>query len=131
MDRVSVVAVLGQTALTAVGGNYYQEVDLHSVFKDVGAAYLQTISDASQVEHMVDRACRSALAAKAPTVLIVPSDVQERPAMVEPPDAHGYFHTSNVPSSGITTPPAAELQRAAELLNAGERVAMLVGAGAL
>ena len=102
MDRVPVVAVLGQTATTALGGNYYQEVDLHSVFKDVGGAYIQTIVDASEVEHMVDRACRTALAAKAPTVLIVPSDVQERDALVKPPDAHGYMHSSTVPSSGVS-----------------------------
>ena len=131
LDRVPVVAVLGQTALSALGGNYYQEVDLHSVFKDVGSAYLQTIADASQVEHMVDRACRTALAERAPTVLIVPNDVQERPALVDAPDAHGYFHTSTVPSTSVASPPVEDLQRAADLLNAGSRVALLVGAGAL
>lgn len=131
LDRVPVVAVLGQTALTALGGNYYQEVDLHSVFKDVGGAYIQTIADAAQVEHMVDRACRTALASRAPTVLIVPSDVQERPALPMAPDAHGYFHTSTVPSTPLAAPAAADLQRAADLLNAGKRVALLVGAGAL
>lgn len=131
LDRVPVVAVLGQTALTAMGGDYYQEVDLHSVYKDVGGAYLQTIADASQVEHMVDRACRTALAASAPAVLIVPSDVQDRPAMATAPDAHGYFHTSTVPSTPVGAPVAADLQRAADVLNTGERVALLVGAGAL
>ncbi len=131
MDRVPVVAVLGQTAVTALGGNYYQEVDLHSVYKDVGAAYIQTITDPAQVEHMVDRACRTALSAKAPTVLIVPSDVQEKPAAVDLPDAHGYFHTSTVASSPVGGAPLADVQRAADVLNAGERVALLVGAGAL
>lgn len=131
LDRVPVVAVLGQTALTAIGGNYYQEVDLHSVYKDVGQAYIQTIADAAQVEHMVDRACRTALAQRAPTVLIVPSDVQEQSAMPQTPDKHGYYHTSRVPSTGITAPPAADLQRAADVVNAGSRIALLVGAGAL
>lgn len=131
MDRVPVVVVLGQTALSATGGSFYQEVDLHSVYKDVGGAYLQTIADASQVRHVVDRACRTALAARAPTVLIIPSDVQDRDAVTDPPDAHGYFHTSSVPSSPVAAPPAADLARAAEVLNSGERVAVLVGAGAL
>jgi pyruvate dehydrogenase (quinone) len=131
LDRVPVIAVLGQTAVTALGGNYYQEVDLHSVYKDVGGAYIQTITDAAQVEHMVDRACRSALAAKAPAVLIVPSDVQEHPAMVQAPDAHAFFHTSMVPSTVPASPAPADLQRAAEILTSGERVALLVGAGAL
>jgi pyruvate dehydrogenase (quinone) len=131
LDRVPVVAVLGQTAVTALGSSYYQEVDLHSVYKDVGGAYLQTLTDASQVEHMVDLACRTALAARAPAVLIVPSDVQERPALEETPDAHGFSHTSTEPSTGVAAPEAAALCRAADLLNAGQRVAMLVGAGAL
>ena len=131
LDGVPVVALLGQTALTALGGNYYQEVDLHAVFKDVAGAYIQTVADPAQVEHMVDRACRTALASRAPTALIVPSDVQERPALVQSPDAHGYYHTSTVPSSSVATPDAAALQQAADVLNAGGRVAMLVGAGAL
>ena len=131
LDKVPVVAVLGQTALTALGGSYYQEVDLHSVFKDVGGAYIHTIADAAQVEHMVDRACRTALATRGPTVLIVPSDVQERPAMEQSPDKHGYFHTSTVPSTSVSVPAEPDLRRAAEVLNAGKRVALLVGAGAL
>ncbi|WP_304045366.1 thiamine pyrophosphate-requiring protein [Jatrophihabitans endophyticus] len=131
LDHVPVVAVLGQTAITAMGGNYYQEVDLHSVYKDVGAAYIQTVVDPTQVEHMVDRACRTALAAKAPTVLIVPSDVQEKPAAPDLPDEHAVLHTSNVAAGPPAAAAQADVARAAELLNAGERVAMLVGAGAL
>ena len=131
LDRVPIVVLLGQTALTALGGNYYQEVDLHSVFKDVGQAYIQTISSAAQVDHMVDRACRTALAERGPTVLIVPSDVQEQDAKPTLPDAHGYYHTSQVPSTGPAAPPPDALQHAADVLNAGTKVAMLVGAGAL
>ncbi|GAB2581746.1 thiamine pyrophosphate-requiring protein [Microlunatus antarcticus] len=131
MDRVPIVAVLGQTASSALGSSYYQEVDLARVYADVGRAYLQTITDASQVQHMVDRACRTALAERRPAVLIVPSDVQERDAVVDPPDAHGYVHSSAVPSSTVAAPGAADLARAAEVLNAGRKVALLVGAGAL
>ena len=131
LDRVPIVVVLGQTAVTALGGNYYQEVDLYSVYKDAGQAYIQTVVDAAQVEHMVDRACRTALAERKPTVLIVPSDVQERPALRRTPDEHAYFSTSKVPSSPVAAPPAADLRAAADVLNAGSRVALLVGAGAL
>ncbi|MBA8795038.1 pyruvate dehydrogenase (quinone) [Friedmanniella endophytica] len=130
LDRVPVVALLGQTAVTALGGDFYQEVDLASVFADVGAAYLQTVTDPSQVKHMVDRACRSALATRSPAVLILPSDVQEKDAMVDQPDAHGYFHTSPTPSTTVTVAPAADLEAAADVLAAGERVAFLVGIGA-
>ncbi|MDT7582375.1 MAG: hypothetical protein QOK35_3691, partial [Pseudonocardiales bacterium] len=131
LDRVPIVVVLGQTAVTALGGNYYQEVDLHSVYKDVGQAYLQTITDASQVEHMVDRACRTALAERGPTVLIVPSDVQERDAVEDAPDQHGYFHTSLAASSPVAGAATADVKRAAAVLNSGTKVALLVGAGAL
>jgi len=131
LDRVPVVAVLGQTAETAIGSGYYQEVDLASVYKDVARAYLQTITAASQVNHMVDRACRTALAERRPVVLIVPSDVQEQPAVVDPPDKHAFFHTSTVPSTPVQGAAPADVAKAAELLNAGRKVALLVGAGAL
>ena len=131
LDRVPIVVLLGQTALTALGGNYYQEVDLHSVYKDVGQAYIQTISSPAQVDHMIDRACRTALAQRAPAVLIVPSDVQNEKAVPQTPDKHGYYHTSQVPSTGLSAPPADAVARAADVLNAGSKVALLVGAGAL
>jgi pyruvate dehydrogenase (quinone) len=83
------------------------------------------------VRHIVDRACRTALADRTVSVIILPSDVLERDAVVDAPDAHGYYHTSAAPSSTITAPPELALDAAAEVLNAGERVAILAGAGAL
>jgi pyruvate dehydrogenase (quinone) len=130
LDHQPVVALLGHTAQTAQGGGYYQEVDLGALFSDV-AGYLAEVKDPSQVRHVVDRACRTALADRTVSVIILPSDVLEKGAVPEPPDAHGYYHTSAVPSSAITTPPEAALDAAAEVLNAGEKVAILAGAGAL
>ncbi|MDD7920654.1 thiamine pyrophosphate-requiring protein [Actinomycetospora callitridis] len=130
LDHQPVVALLGHTAQTAQGGGYYQEVDLGALFSDV-AGYLAEVKDPSQVRHVVDRACRTALADRTVAAIILPSDVLEQDAVVEPPDAHGYYHTSAVPSSAITTPPEAALDAAAEVLNAGEKVAILAGAGAL
>ena len=130
LDHQPVVALLGHTAQTAQGGGYYQEVDLGALFSDV-AGYLAEVKDPSQVRHVVDRACRTALADRTVSVIILPSDVLEKAAVPEPPDAHGYYHTSAVPSSAITTPPEAALDAAAEVLNAGEKVAILAGAGAL
>ena len=130
LDHQPVVALLGHTAQTAQGGGYYQEVDLGALFSDV-AGYLAEVKDPSQVRHVVDRACRTALADRTVSVIILPSDVLEEDAVPDPPDAHGYYHTSAVPSSAITTPPEAALDAAAEVLNAGEKVAILAGAGAL
>ncbi|MGK5518607.1 thiamine pyrophosphate-requiring protein [Micromonospora sp. URMC 107] len=131
LDHQPVVALVGHTALTAEGGGYYQEVDLLALYKDVAAAFLAQLDHPSQVRHLVDRACRTALARRTVTALVLPSDIQDAPAVPEPPHAHGYYRTSDVPSSGPTVPPEADLRRAAELLGGGERVAMLVGQGAL
>ncbi|MDT7743556.1 MAG: hypothetical protein QOE59_2634, partial [Actinomycetota bacterium] len=130
LDHQPVVALLGHTAQTAQAGGYYQEVDLSTLFSDVGG-YVAEVKDPSQVRHIVDRACRSALADRTVSVVILPSDVLEEKAVVDPPDAHGYYQTSAVPSSEPGAPPHEALVRAAEVLNAGEKVAILAGAGAL
>ncbi|MEU1689679.1 thiamine pyrophosphate-requiring protein [Micromonospora sp. NPDC005707] len=131
LDHQPVVALLGHTALPAEGGGYYQEVDLLALYKDVASAFLAQLDDPSQARHLVDRACRTALARRTVTALVLPSDVQDEPAVPEPPHAHGYYHTSAVPSSMPTVPPEEEVRRAAEVLRGGEKVAMLVGQGAL
>jgi len=130
LDHQPVVALLGHTAQTAQAGGYYQEVDLSTLFSDVGG-YVAEVKDPSQVRHIVDRACRTALADRTVSVIILPSDVLEQSAVVDPPDAHGYYQTSAVPSSEPGAPPPDALVRAAEVLNAGEKVAILAGAGAL
>jgi pyruvate dehydrogenase (quinone) len=131
MDHQPVVAIVGQQALSALGGDYQQEVDLQTLFKDVAREYLQMASSPDQLRHLVDRAMRIAIAERTVTCLIVPNDVQELDAVETPPRAHGMLHSG----LGYTTPTIApqddDLRRAAEILNSGERVAMLVGAGAL
>lgn len=131
LDHQPVVALVGHTALTAEGGGYYQEVDLLALYKDVAAAFLAQLDHPSQVRHLVDRACRTALARRTVTALVLPLDVQDLDAMPNPPHAHGFYHTSSVPSSGPAVPPEADVRHAAEVLRGGERVAMLVGQGAL
>ena len=131
LDHQPVVALLGHTALTAQGAGYYQEVDLLNLVKDVAGAYVAQVSDPSQVRHVIDRAARTALAQRTVTAVVLPSDVLVEDAVLEPPDGHGYFHTSAVPSTRPTTPPAPALQQAADLLNSGQKVAILAGAGAL
>ncbi|MFF5173847.1 thiamine pyrophosphate-requiring protein [Micromonospora sp. NPDC000089] len=130
LDHQPVVALLGHTALTAEGGGYYQEIDLLGLYKDVASDFLAQLDDPSQVRHLVDRACRTALARRTVTALVLPADVQDLPAVPDPPHAHGYYHTSAVPSSAPTVPPADEVRRAAEVLRGGEKVALLVGQGA-
>jgi pyruvate dehydrogenase (quinone) len=129
LDHVPVVAIVGQTSRSAMGGSYQQEVDLLSLFKDVASDYVQMVTVPEQFPNVIDRAIRIALAQRAPTAVIVPSDVQELP--YEPP-SHAF---KMVPSSlGIDWPAIdaddAAIAKAAEILNAGDKVAMLVGSGA-
>jgi pyruvate dehydrogenase (quinone) len=130
LDHQPVVAIVGQQARSSLGANYQQEVDLDALYKDVAGEFVQVMMVPEQAPHLVDRAIRVALASRTVTAIIVPNDVQEA-AYEEPPRAHGSVFSS----PGFTPPrivPADEqLRQAADVLNAGERVAMLVGAGAL
>jgi pyruvate dehydrogenase (quinone) len=129
LDHVPVVAIVGQTNRTAMGGSYQQEVDLLALFKDVCHHYVQMCTAPQQLPNLVDRAMRTAMTTHAPTCLIFPYDVQELP--YEPP-GHEF---KMVPSSlGISfpsvSPDDAGIRQAAEILNAGSKVAMLIGQGA-
>jgi pyruvate dehydrogenase (quinone) len=130
MDHASVVAIVGQQARAAMGGDYQQEVDLISLFKDVAHEYVHMASTPAAIRHLVDRAIRIAKAERTVTAIIIPNDVQEMSPM-EPPRKHGTVHSGVGYSSPRVVPKDVDLRRAAEVLNAGERVAMLVGAGAL
>jgi pyruvate dehydrogenase (quinone) len=131
LDHQPVVAIVGQQARSAIGGNYQQEVDLLSLFKDVAHEYVHMVSDPAQVRHLLDRALRIAHAERTVTCLIVPNDVQTMDAVVEVAHAHGTIHSSIGYTRPRIAPHRDDLERAAEVLNAGERVAMLVGQGAL
>ncbi|MBV9595187.1 MAG: thiamine pyrophosphate-requiring protein [Actinobacteria bacterium] len=129
LDHVPVVAIVGQTERSAMGGSYQQEVDLLSLFKDVCGDYVQMCTVPKQLPNLIDRAIRVAASEHAPTCLIFPSDVFDLP--YEPPE-HAF---KQVPSStGLTLPTETAagdgVQAAADILNAGEKVALLVGQGA-
>ncbi|WP_017936303.1 thiamine pyrophosphate-requiring protein [Nocardioides sp. Iso805N] len=129
LDHVPVVAIVGQTNRSAMGGSYQQEVDLLSLFKDVASDYVQMVMVPEQLPNVLDRAIRIAMTRQAPTAIIIPNDVQE---LDYSPPAHAM---KMVPSSlGISWPAVdpddAALRAAADLLNEGKKVAVLVGQGA-
>ncbi|HVW70010.1 MAG TPA: thiamine pyrophosphate-requiring protein [Steroidobacteraceae bacterium] len=130
LDHMPVLATAGQQSRNALGGHYQQEVDLQSLFKDVAGAFVQQASSAPQVRHIVDRAIRIALAERRVTAIILPNDLQEA-AYQEPPRAHGTLHSGIGFSRPRVVPYETDLRRAAEVLNAGRKVALLIGAGAL
>jgi pyruvate dehydrogenase (quinone) len=130
MDHQPVVAIVGQQARAALGGSYQQEVDLAALFRDVASDFTLQLSVPAQARHAVDRAIRTALSQRTVTCIIIPNDLQEE-AYEEPPHAHGTVHSGLGYSAPRTLPTDADLERAAAVLNDGQRVAMLVGAGAI
>jgi pyruvate dehydrogenase (quinone) len=131
LDHQPVLAIVGQQAMTSLGGSYQQEVDLVSLFKDVAHEYVHMATDPAQIRHLVDRAIRIARAERTVTCLIIPNDLQEQDAVPDAPRAHGTVHSGPGYSEPARVPGDAALKQAAQILNAGERVAILAGAGAL
>lgn len=129
LDHVPVVAIVGQQQTTTLGSEYQQEIDLQSVFKDVAAQFLQTILSAEQAPMVLDRAFRTALATRSPCVVIVPHDVQKEVAPEELPQEHGVMVTAPGWRRPHVTPHDDALREAAQVLNAGQKVALLVGQG--
>src|SRR3954447_854070 len=130
LDHAPVVAIVGQQSRTSLGANYQQEVDLQSLFKDVASEFVQYCMALSQARHLIDRAMRVAKASRTVTCVIIPDDVQES-KWEEPPRAHGSVFSSVGFSEPRVLPHDDDLKAAAEILNTGEKVAMLIGKGAL
>jgi pyruvate dehydrogenase (quinone) len=129
LDHVPVLAIVGQTNRTAMGGSYQQEVDLHTLYKDVASDFVETVTVPEQLPNVLDRAIRTAYARRCPTALIIPADVQELD--YSPPTHEFKMVPSSMGMSEYTMTPSDEaLRRAADVLNEGDKVAILVGQGA-
>jgi pyruvate dehydrogenase (quinone) len=129
LDHTPVVAIVGQQARMSLGASYQQEVDLQSLFKDVAGEFVQTCMDPRQAGHLIDRAMRIAISQRTVTALIVPNDVQDM-TYEPPPRTHGAVYSSPGWQPPVVVPHAVDLERAASVLNDGEKVAILVGHGA-
>jgi pyruvate dehydrogenase (quinone) len=128
-DHMPVLAICGQAESTVRGASYQQELNLDRMFADV-AEYVQEVDTPAQLPHVIDRAIRLALARRGPSVVIIPKDVQEA-TFVKPKRAHGFTRSGPGYSRPTMVPAEADLQRAADVLNVGEKVAILIGAGAV
>ncbi len=130
LDHVPVVAIVGQTERSAMGGSYQQEVDLQALFKDVASEYLVEVNVPEQLPNAIDRALRTAMSRRAPTAVIIPSDLQEEDYRAP---GHAFKEVPSSPpgfAMPVVVPAEEDLARAAEVLNAGQKVAVLVGQGA-
>ena len=131
LDHQPVVALVGQHGTPVIGGSDQQELDLKTLFKDVAGAFCEMASDPNQVRHLIDRAFRIAIAERRVTCVVVPANIQVAAAVEMPPHAHGYEHSSVGYERPDIVPAAAQLRQAADLLNGGKTVSILVGAGAM
>ena len=130
-DNQPVVAIVGQQKRMSLGSEYQQEVDLVSLYKDVANRYVHMATKPEQIRQLVDQAFRIAKADRDVTCIIIPADLQEEDAVPSPPRKHGSTLTGIGYSEPRVVPTDDDLQRAADVLNEGEKVAMLIGAGAL
>jgi pyruvate dehydrogenase (quinone) len=132
LDHAPVLAITGMQETAVLGSAYQQEVHLDRLYQDV-AAYNLMITNPQQVPGVVDIAIRNALAKRTVAHLSFPNDIQVAAASEDP---YEHVGPGAAPRSAPTLslpplpPAAADLERAAEVLNAGSRVAMLVGVGA-
>jgi pyruvate dehydrogenase (quinone) len=131
MDNQPVVAIVGQQKRMSLGADYQQEVDLHTLFKDVAHQFCQVCMHPAQARTLIDRAMRIAYATRSVTCVIIPNDVQEDHAVEAAPREHGAVYSGVGFSASRIVPADSELDRAADILNTGKKVAILVGAGAL
>ncbi|WP_298090381.1 thiamine pyrophosphate-requiring protein [uncultured Sphingomonas sp.] len=127
-DHVPVLAIAGQAETTVRGASYQQELNLDRMFADV-ADFVQEAVAPAQLRHLVDRGLRVATARNGVTVLILPKDVQDMP-WEEPARAHGFTRSGPGYTRPRVVPHQADLARAAAVLNEGQRIAVLIGAGA-
>jgi len=131
MDNQPVLAIVGQQSRKALGTSFIQDVDLTSLFKDVAHEYVNVATDAAQVRHLIDRSIITALSKRTVTCLILPHDVQTASIKTEPERTHGQSFSGICYPDTAVVPPLSELQKAADIINAAERPAILVGAGSL
>jgi pyruvate dehydrogenase (quinone) len=128
LDHQPVVAIVGQQKTVSLGSDWLQEVDLHTLFGDV-SEFVHTCMAPEQARHLVDRAMRTAISTRGVACIVVPVDVQHADAE-DPPKAHGSVFSSAGIAGVAAVPEEEDLRRAAEVLNAGRKVAMLIGQGA-
>jgi pyruvate dehydrogenase (quinone) len=129
LDHQPVVAVVGQQKTLCLGSHYQQEIALDNLFADV-SEYCQMIVNPGQARHVVDRAFKTALTTRSVATIILPEDISQSPAQPSPPKSHGAVYSSVGWSQPRVLPDKGELQRAADILNEGEKVAILIGQGA-
>jgi pyruvate dehydrogenase (quinone) len=133
LDHAPVLAITGMQETSVLGTGYQQEVHLEQLYADV-AEYDQMVYNPVQLPAVVDIAVRTAFARRGVAHITVPNDIQVADADADPwqhvaPAATPHTAPVSLPAPG--RPRDEDLRRLADLLNRGEKIAILAGAGAL
>jgi pyruvate dehydrogenase (quinone) len=130
-DGQPVLAITGHTFHDLIGTHYQQDVDLDKLFMDV-AVYNQRVMGPGHVVNVVDEAVKTSLARRAVSHIVIPKDIQEWPESKTPRSAANVpEHSSELFAWSHQVQSSAALQKAAEIINQGKKVAMLIGRGTL
>jgi pyruvate dehydrogenase (quinone) len=129
-DNTPVIAITGSTYSDMIGSGYQQDVNLLQLFSDV-AVYNNMIISPEQAEMVVDIACRSALTKRGVSHLTIPIDIQERKMEGKYSKHKVPGHTSDTFTNTRSLPDRQLIEQAAEIINTGNKVVILVGQGAL
>jgi pyruvate dehydrogenase (quinone) len=129
LDHAPVLAIIGQQKRASLGSHYQQEIDLQTLFADV-SEFVETCMVPAQARHLVDRAIRIALDRRGVSAIVFPNDVAEEKAVESPPHKHGFVYSAVGYKRPRVVPRDDDVQHAAEILNEGEKVAILIGQGA-
>ncbi len=129
LDGQPVLAITGMQFSDLIHTYTQQDVELDKLFMDV-CVYNARVMNAAHTENVAELACRTAMAHRGVAHITIPVDVQELTAD-ERSKRNVEHHVSDVPARSARLPNETDLQRAADILNAGERIAILAGRGAL
>ena len=131
MDGQPVLAITGLQFHDLIGTLAQQDVELDKLYTDV-TVFNERVMGVEHVENLADQACRTALSYRGVAHITFPTDLQEKEASRKQASKRNVqHHTSDVCAQSARLPAERDLRRAADLLNAGERVAILAGRGAL
>src|SRR5437762_2051240 len=131
LDCQPVLALTGMHHHDLIGTLAQQDVELDKLFEDV-TVFNQRVMGVTHVENLVDLACRTAISYRGVAHIAFPTDLQEQELSRKQASKRNLpHHTSDVCAQGARLPSAEDLRRAAEILNAGSRIAILAGQGAL
>src|SRR5579859_1237991 len=128
-DGQPVLAITGHTFHDLIGTDYQQDVDLEKLFMDV-SIYSERVSGPAHVVNVVDMAIKAALGRHGVAHICIPKDIQDW-SSEERSTANIAHHSADLYAQPNPLPPHQQLQRAADLINAGSKVAILAGRGCL